>query len=215
MIQFQKFLEEGDYFSEKWWKYLKKPDSPPLQKFKVSNYPCDSISWGDAIAFCRWLTESLSSDTFQDSISNNKEKTTWFVRLPTEWEWEYAATGGQSSFQYPWGKNWDSNLANTAESGLSRTTAVGMYPLAKSPTGALDMSGNVREWCVNEYDSMKTSIDDQIAVRALRGGSWANSKKDAMTTTRLFDNPEFRASNVGFRVALINTQTRRETDEIW
>ena len=47
---------------------------------------------------------------------------------------------------YPWGKAFDSLRCNSYESGLGRTTAVGLYPYGKSPVGVLDMSGNVWEW---------------------------------------------------------------------
>jgi hypothetical protein len=71
-----------------------------------------------------------------------KDPFTWLVRLPTEAEWQFAAAG-PSAKMYPWGNEWDGRLANTYESGLGRTTAVGMYPAGAGECGALDMSGNV------------------------------------------------------------------------
>jgi len=55
------------------------------------------------------------------------------VRLPTEWEWQQAATGGNPAYEYPWGDAWQPGYANTRESGVSRTTAVGIYPQGASP----------------------------------------------------------------------------------
>jgi formylglycine-generating enzyme required for sulfatase activity len=91
------------------------------------------------LAFCRWLSEKLGYE----------------IRLPTEWEWQQAATGGNPENEYPWGPEWAGSCANTIESELSHSTAVGIYPQGASPVGALDMAGNVWEWCLNEYDNPK------------------------------------------------------------
>jgi formylglycine-generating enzyme required for sulfatase activity len=83
------------------------------------------------------------------------------LRLPTEWEWQVAAQNGDKRNTYPWGPEWDGRLANTRESGLSRTTAVGMYPPA--PCGAFDLSGNVYDWCLNTRDDLRGYL--KIPVR--------------------------------------------------
>jgi hypothetical protein len=44
---------------------------------------------------------------------------------------------------YPWGRDWDGAKANTYESGLRQTTAVGLYLAGASPCDALDLAGNV------------------------------------------------------------------------
>jgi hypothetical protein len=78
------------------------------------------------------------------------------IRLPTEFEWQLAATRGESGRVYPWGPDWDPQAepwrANTAESGLNRSTAVGLYPLGASPTGVRDMAGTIYEWCLNAFE---------------------------------------------------------------
>ena len=175
-IQYRSFLEAEDGYRKKgWWKGLAKREDQPGEQFrKLDNHPAENVSWYDAVAFCRWLTEKLGYE----------------VRLPTEWEWQQAATGGDPANEYPWGPEWDSNKANTLESGLSRTTAVGMYPQgAIQPVRALDMSGNVREWCLNEYENPKRVEVSGEQSRAVRGGSWAATGQRALrlpsTTTRL------------------------------
>ena len=79
---------------------------------------------------------------------------------------------------YPWGPDWDPGQepwrANTTESELGRSTAVGMYPAGASPAGVFDMAGTVWEWCLNAFDdpdntAFPTSQEDR---RVLRGGSW-------------------------------------------
>ena len=115
------------------------------------------MSWYDAVAYCRWLSKRLG----------------YKIELPTEWEWQQAATGGDKANACPWGRDWDSERANTSKSGLSRTTAVGLYPQGASPVGALDMSGNVEEWCLNEYGNPKNVAVSGDERRVVRGGSCA------------------------------------------
>ena len=84
----------------------------------------------------------------------------------------------------PGEKIFDSLRCDSYESGLGRTTAVGLYPQGISPVGALDMSGNVWEWCSNGYDkpeSINVSGDDR---RVVRGGSWDNYQDFARTAYR-------------------------------
>ena len=116
-------------------------DSYAIGRF--GNHPAVYVSWFDAVAFCRWLSRRLG----------------FTVRLPFEWEWQQAATGGDDRNVFPWGGDWDPKQepyrANTFESRLGQATAVGMYPAGASPTGALDMAGTVWEWCVNKFDTPK------------------------------------------------------------
>ena len=85
------------------------------------------MSWYEAIAFCRWLSAQLG----------------YVVRLPTEFEWQQAATHGELERAYPWGPDWEEGRCNSGESRLNRTTAVGLYPHGTWPDGPLDMAGNV------------------------------------------------------------------------
>jgi len=189
-IQYRSFLEAGDgYRKIGWWNGLaKREDQPGEQLRKFDNHPAENVSWYDAVAFCRWLTEKLGYE----------------VRLPTEWEWQQAATGGNPANEYPWGPEWDSNKANTSESGLSRTIAVGMYTQgANLNIMALDMSGNVEEWCLNEYNNPKQVEISGEETRAVRGGCWLNDRGFARCASRLDDFPFNRFCNVGIGFRLV------------
>lgn len=110
--QFRAFLEDPDgYRNPQWWEALDRPDAPPEQYRSTDNCPADNVSWHDATAYCRWLSGRLSRE----------------ITLPTEWEGQQMASGG-SPKAYPWGDAWDSQHANSYESRLSRSSAVGMFP---------------------------------------------------------------------------------------
>ena len=110
--QYRAFLEAEDgYHNPEWWSgLLGQVDKPGRQFNRRDNHPAENLCWLEAMAFCRWLSARLGYE----------------VRLPAEWEWQQAATGGDSTNEYPWGPEWDGNCANTYESEVNRTTAVGL-----------------------------------------------------------------------------------------
>jgi hypothetical protein len=190
--QFQSFIDAEDGFqAAQWWKGLaKRPNEPGKQRWPIANHPRENVSWYDAVAFCRWLSAKL------------KEK----IRLPTEQEWEKAARGTDAR-AYPWGDSYSSGDANVDETQnkissayLERTTAVGIFPSNLSPYGAFDMSGNVWEWCMNDFQDPANATVEGIAPRVLRGGSWYASAQSAQTTARHKEDPSSRLSSVGFRL---------------
>ncbi len=186
--QYRAFLEAEDgYRNPQWWENLVQQESPGEQYRPIDNHPADNISLYDAIAFCRWLSARLGYE----------------VRLPSEYEWQQAATGGDPDNIYPWGAEWSDQCANTTESHLSRTTAVGMYPCGVSNNGAdrvFDLAGNVLEWCLNNnhYQNEFTSLGDDGGV--LRGGSWLDFPHNARTTCRFIYGPFGRCANFGVRI---------------
>lgn len=194
--QFQAFIEAGAYSQDEWWAGLSwKRRDPVDAAFKFNNHPRDSVNWFEAVAFCRWLTAKLRE-------AGGLPEGAAHIRLPTEWEWQRAAAGDEARL-YPWGGDWDSSRCNTGESGLGRTTAVGLYPAGASACGALDMSGNVQEWCYNSFDDPAIIAEDENLTRVLRGGAWSSSPFGASTAARDWDMPYGRHEIAGFRVAAV------------
>jgi hypothetical protein len=178
-IQFQAFVDAEDgYGNEKWWADLeRRTDSPEPPYWSEANHPRENVTWYEAVAFCRWLSARLGYD----------------VHLPTEWAWQQAATGGDPNNVYPWGPDWEAPRCNSDESGLNRTTAVGMYPSGSTPQGVLDMAGNVWEWCLNKYDDPKDiRIDRSGGRRVLRGGSWFYRPQSLRSAARSWSYPDDR-----------------------
>jgi hypothetical protein len=190
--QYRIFLEAEDgHENPAWWQDLRRRPEYEREHLPVDNQPAQEVSWYDAVAYCRWLSTRLDHD----------------VRLPTEWEWQQAATGGDPDLMFPWGNYAGPVYANTRESKLRRPTAVGMYPAGVSPVGALDMAGTVLEWCANEYTHHKQASDEER--RVLRGGSWFLIFSYARTTFRTGNDPYLRFNSVGFRLAADSLEPRQ------
>lgn len=196
--QFQAFVEAADgYCNPAWWEDTEQSESPDPPRWSDANCPRETVSWYEAVAYCRWLTQKFRTAGL---LAMGKG-----IRLPTEREWQQAATGGDPGNDYPWGKEWDPLRFNSAESRLDRTTAVGMYPHGTWPGGPLDMTGNVWEWCLSKYNDPKDSgavqVDKSGGLRVIRGGSWFITPGFVRSAGRSRYFPGERYSNLGFRLA--------------
>jgi len=100
----------------------------------TTRYPVENVSWEDAVAFSKKLSDLPAEKAAGRSY-----------RLPTEAEWEYAARAGTRTV-FPWGDSLSSKQANFDG---KRTTTVGSY--APNPWGLYDTAGNVWEWCADWY----------------------------------------------------------------
>src|SRR5262249_26393529 len=103
------------------------------------NQPVVGVSWYEATAFCRWLTEH--------PVYNPESHA--YV-LPSEAEWEYAVRGHERR-PYPWGTEEPDGERANFEEIYDGTTAVGCFPRGATPEGVYDLAGNVREWTRSEY----------------------------------------------------------------
>jgi len=128
------------------------------------------------------------------------------ARLPSEAEFEYAATSGGRNQKYPWG-----NQEPTSELAVFNTNStmpVCSKPNGNTAQGLCDMAGNVWQWVQDKYqDSYKGATVDGSAVegtgsdRVIRGGSFYNSVASFLRAD-CRDNyvPGHRGANVGFRL---------------
>jgi hypothetical protein len=193
--QFQVFVDDPDGFQEKrrWGTELSYGKLfPPRQKY--DNYPRDSLSWYQAVGFTRWLTANLPSDGFPEALRQD-----WTIRLPTEWEWQWAAQGGQQAYVYPWGES-NSRYANTTDAGIGRSTAVGLYPFGAAVCGALDLAGNLAEWCQNPYSNENYVELATTSRRMVRGGAFSDPPSQSRCTAQANDYPNNANVNRGFRI---------------
>jgi serine/threonine protein kinase len=197
------------------WKDPKYNDVPltPSETCPVVN-----VSWNDAQAFCRWLTDK---ERKEGRIGAEQS-----YRLPSDAEWSWAVGIGDRetgntpkekdeklSRVYPWGTQWPpparaGNFADaTAKLTFSNWTVIEGYDdgfATTSPAGNFqpnqlglyDLSGNVWEWCEDFFDG-------QSGSRVLRGGSWGSrDSRILLSSYRGIPPADGRRNGIGFRCVL-------------
>jgi formylglycine-generating enzyme required for sulfatase activity len=168
----------------------------------LESHPVVYVSWHDAMAYCRWLSDVTGKP----------------IALPSEAQWEKAARGSEDRRAYPWGDEWDETRCNSDELGLGDSTPVGIFPEGASPYDCLDMAGNVWEWTTSlwgedssepefayPYDPTDGREDletgDEV-LRVVRGGSWNVGRNHARCAVRLRHNPIYHWDDCGFRLVV-------------
>jgi|688.fasta_scaffold67509_3 sulfatase modifying factor 1 len=190
---------------------------------KYDDYPVVGVNWHQAKAFCNWRTSHLNS-----FYSDMGEPAVTDFRLPTEYEWEYAARAGRDMNKYPWGGPYIKNakgcsLANYKPQRGDYSQDGGFYPIRvasyfPNDFGVYDMSGNVAEWTSTAYgesanlfsDDMNpeyqydASDDDPETLKrkSTRGGSWKDIGYFVQCGARNYEFQDSANSYTGFRCVM-------------
>lgn len=161
--------------------------------------PVVGVSWWEANAYCKWLLEHWDElEEGRQGLPKPKK-----IRLPTEAEWVRAA-GGKQDGRFAFGllRNPEEEItrcANTAESGIGRTTPVWMYPQGESPLRVMDMSGNVWEWQANFWDKDRDRL-------SLRGGLWSLHQDSTRVSVGDYSPPGSWYGGIGFRMVALRSE---------
>jgi formylglycine-generating enzyme required for sulfatase activity len=185
--QFKKFLDATRYHPQDDLNFLR-DWSNGTYPAEWANAPVTWVSQEDARAYAQWAGK----------------------RLPHEWEWQFAAQGSDGRV-YPWGMEWKESAVPVPEKGrtMRRPDDVGKHPDGASPSGVMDLVGNVWQW-TDEY------VDDHTRAAILRGGSYYQPQGSMWYFPQAYRNDQHgklllmapsydRSGAVGFRcVADIN-----------
>lgn len=199
--EYRVFIEAGGYQNDCWWsdagwQWLQEnPVAQPLYWSAAptwDNHPVCGVSWYEAEAYARFVGK----------------------RLPTEAEWEKAASWDAAAgrcYTYPWGDAEPQTQRCNHDNVSGQTTAVNAYPAGQSAYGCYDMLGNVWEWTSSWFDGYEgfvpypyrgysqTYFDGQH--RVLKGASWATRPWAMRSSFRNWYYPSVRQILAGFRCA--------------
>jgi formylglycine-generating enzyme required for sulfatase activity len=222
VAQFAPFVEEGYaedaqgcWTPQGWnWRSARARTAPEHWDdpgYTAANQPVIGLSWYEATAYCVWLSARLGQALPPGYV----------VRLPTEAEWEAAAAFDheQRRHPYPWGHAQPTpDLAIYNAFRLLQPAPVGCCPAGMAACGALDIVGNVAEWCDSWFGAYPAgsnrAADDPPSGGNLqlgpitppqlptRGGWWAQDGAQLGCWQRLWHYASTTSYSDGFRVVL-------------
>ena len=153
-----------------------------------AHHPVCHVSWYEADAYCRWAGR----------------------RLPTEPEWELAATSYDGR-PFPWGDAPATSAHANLDGRAGGTVDVAAHPEGDSPYGCRQMFGNTWEWTATRFAPYPAFVVDPYAEYSapwfdtphmvLRGGCWATRSRLLRNTWRNFYAPDRRDVFAGFRTS--------------
>ncbi|HBH71925.1 MAG TPA: formylglycine-generating enzyme family protein [Synechococcales bacterium UBA10510] len=178
---------------------------PDPSRFKGANRPVEKVRWAQAREFCRPLRQRTGKN----------------YHLPSEAQWEYACRADTTT-PFHFGATLTTALANynsiysygDGPKGAYRQKTVEVASFPGNAWGLHDMHGNVWEWCADHWHDTYNGapadgspwINDKsndVRRRLLRGGSWDYDPGACRSAYRLSDHPDYRLSDVGFRVCCL------------
>ena len=162
----------------------------PPRSDQPADHPVAFVNWDDCVAYCKFYK----------------------MTLPTEAQWEYAARGPKDP-KFPWGDDFDPRKCCEKDNlGPNNATyPVGSFPQSASWCGALDMAGNVWEWCQDFYGAKyygKSPLTDPEGpatgtYRVVRGGGWASYGGLCGASVRSYYLPFSPYKHGGFRCVVV------------
>ena len=155
-------------------------------KFQGDNLPVEQVSWHDCGLFITRLREMTGKN----------------FRLPSEAEWEFAARGGNKSLKTQFSGSNDIETVGWCKVNCSDNENAGkdygthaVKTKAPNELRIYDMSGNVWEWCADNFDSYGTN-------KVCRGGSWDSDAQSCSVSFRNYGGSLRRSPSLGFRLVL-------------
>ncbi|MCK6372380.1 MAG: formylglycine-generating enzyme family protein, partial [Gammaproteobacteria bacterium] len=174
----------------------------PSTSVRAPDHPVETVNWHDAMNYCAKLTER---ERLAGRIAPNAE-----YRLPTEAEWEYACRA-MTTTRFHYGDDPGYKLL-TRYAWFYDNSSGSSHPVGQklpNPWGIHDMSGNVTEWCLDNYVSFLPggTLIDPVRTgpsqrRPLRGGAWRYDGNPCRSADRDDSSPTVRRDFIGFRVVL-------------